>query len=536
VKDIFISYKNDGEGNNFAARLKDDLNQIGYEVYFNSHERSAGSFPERLKNNIENSKDFILILSEQCIEQLIKNGEVDWVREEILCAYNAKKNIIPVLVGRATMPQDKNVFSEKLRFILDLEAVYLPEQYMDTPFEKLKLMFESVPAKIEEKFKLPNTNEEYDLYADFLMTLDGANSGDEKAMYELACMYYYGFISENGGTYTNYGEASKWIVKLLNIYEETDNVPEYVSSAQIMLSNMYYYGVVSGEQQSFKKSREILEQHSFSNNDGTVDFNPALEKKVYMLTEGMGGKFDFEQVVEELEKLKDGASNNAKYLIAKFYLKYGMFDKAIDVLEQITENYPEASYTLGMIFLQGLHTTPPCPDVYRAEHYLADAAYSGHTEAMHQLGLLNFRGQFGYKQNLERARELYMKAAQKGHRVSQYDYAWMCKYGLGGNKDIKEAIFFFEKSAAQGMSLSMMELACLYQEEGEDKNYKYAFEWARKAAMYGEPQAEFMLGNFYFFGRGCCADMDNACIWYKKALENGVYPAKIMLDKCRNIS
>lgn len=28
-KDIFISYKNDGEGNNFAARLCGDLEELG---------------------------------------------------------------------------------------------------------------------------------------------------------------------------------------------------------------------------------------------------------------------------------------------------------------------------------------------------------------------------------------------------------------------------------------------------------------------------------------------------------------------------
>ena len=34
-KDIFISYKNDGEGNNFAARICSDLEKLGYEVYYN---------------------------------------------------------------------------------------------------------------------------------------------------------------------------------------------------------------------------------------------------------------------------------------------------------------------------------------------------------------------------------------------------------------------------------------------------------------------------------------------------------------------
>lgn len=48
-RDIFISYKNDGEGRNFAARLCEDLKKAGYTVYYNPNEQHAGSFPERLR-------------------------------------------------------------------------------------------------------------------------------------------------------------------------------------------------------------------------------------------------------------------------------------------------------------------------------------------------------------------------------------------------------------------------------------------------------------------------------------------------------
>lgn len=115
--DIFISYKNDGEGNNFAARLKENLDRSGYSVYFNSHEQRAGSFPERLRDAVSGCKDFILLLSEGCISQLTANHSVDWIREEILCARKANKNIIPVLIGNAVMPSDKTEMPESLQFL-----------------------------------------------------------------------------------------------------------------------------------------------------------------------------------------------------------------------------------------------------------------------------------------------------------------------------------------------------------------------------------------------------------------------------------
>ena len=76
-KDIFISYKNDGSGNQFAIRLCQDLEKVGYSVYFNSNEERSHSFPERLKAAITNCKDFVLVLSQGCLEQLMRHEHID---------------------------------------------------------------------------------------------------------------------------------------------------------------------------------------------------------------------------------------------------------------------------------------------------------------------------------------------------------------------------------------------------------------------------------------------------------------------------
>ncbi len=62
-KDIFISYRNDGVGNNFATRIANDLKESGYSVYFNPDEARSGDFPERLKQAISICKDFICIVT-----------------------------------------------------------------------------------------------------------------------------------------------------------------------------------------------------------------------------------------------------------------------------------------------------------------------------------------------------------------------------------------------------------------------------------------------------------------------------------------
>ena len=90
-KDIFISYRNDGIGNNFATRITNDLRQKGYSVYFNPDEARSGDFPERLERAIEECKDFICVVTEEYLSNLIANNKICWIREELLCAKETGK-------------------------------------------------------------------------------------------------------------------------------------------------------------------------------------------------------------------------------------------------------------------------------------------------------------------------------------------------------------------------------------------------------------------------------------------------------------
>lgn len=81
------------------------------------------------------------------------------------------------------------------------------------------------------------------------------------------------------------------------------------------------------------------------------------------------------------------------------------------------------------------------------------------------------------------ARGYFLKATSKGHMVAQYDYTWMCKYGLGSESNILEAIHFFEESANKGHVFAMAELAVLYQNPA-CVNYQKMFEWAKKSSCF----------------------------------------------------
>lgn len=93
IFDVFVSYRfKDGEL--ISRKFSDALKDMGYSVYHNSDRNHRGKFPERLRRVIDNSRDFLLIVTENCLELLIANNDSDspdWVKEELLEAIAQRK-------------------------------------------------------------------------------------------------------------------------------------------------------------------------------------------------------------------------------------------------------------------------------------------------------------------------------------------------------------------------------------------------------------------------------------------------------------
>ena len=58
-----------------------------------------------------------------------------------------------------------------------------------------------------------------------------------------------------------------------------------------------------------------------------------------------------------------------------------------------------------------------------------------------------------------------------------------------------------------------------------------AFNWYRKAAEQGHPNAQFNLGVIYAKGRGIDRNTEEARIWYKKAADQGDENAERALQR-----
>ena len=380
-----------------------------------------------------------------------------------------------------------------------------PEKLSDEALEILHNMpeFENVPHQnnILNAFHLEET-------------IRLAESGDTEAMYEAGLMYFYGIGNSAG---RNFKEAYRYLRQVAS------GDTEYADKAKVFLSKMYYYGEVPDQKQSFKESfrlRKSIDQERIPG----LYFN----QLAFMILDGLGCDYPFEETDSFVKGSSPYLSNEAKLALANYYLRFGDYESAVSLLESIEENHPESQYILGELYFRGLHKSPPEPDPYKAIDCFYNAAESGYTDAFFMIGIINFRGSNGYRQNLNRARENFYKGAKAKHKRAQYYYAWMCRHGLGGERNNKEALDYFLMGAQQGHVFCMQELALLYQEP-ECKDYISAFKWAKKGTESGDLLCEFILGVLYYEGKGCPCDIDKALYHLKHAADHGIYEAQDFL-------
>lgn len=520
-KDIFISYRNDGSGNQFAARLSNDLENAGYNVYFNSNEERAHSFPARLKEAVLNCTDFILILSQGCLKQLMEHNSIDWVREELLTAHQSKKHIIPILMDGVELPRNAKDMPEDLEFLPYIDAIKFPEQYLTSPFS---VLLDTLLSKASETAKHKNTfnsNPYYNVDNDFTTLLEQANHGDIQSMYEIGMMCYYGATTQEGqSSHRDFEKAAYWLKKV------ADSDSELRFHAYNTIARLYYHGNMPRESQSYELA------YKFHNMASEKNFSSAMEL-AFMQRIGLGCNFDYQTIIEHYEKNIQHGDDSARLALAQFYTKYGKFHEAIDMYNSITTMSPEADYQVGLLYLNGVTENPPKPNYIQAAYYFRNAADANHYQAAYEYGRMCLRPIGSFRKNFNNAQKYLQIAADNGIADAQYLLGFMY-YNGHVTKSLENAINYYEKASQQGHSHAFLELSKLYQ-EAEFQNYHRAYECAQLAANHGIAEAELILGNLLFFGRGCESDMNKAFEMYNKAYEHGIYYGLVMMNKIETI-
>ncbi|MGF6725942.1 TPR repeat protein [Paraburkholderia sp. GAS41] len=124
--------------------------------------------------------------------------------------------------------------------------------------------------------------------------------------------------------------------------------------------------------------------------------------------------------------------------------------------------------------------------------------------------------------NLSSALTEFHKAAERGNRLAEFNYAMMLLNGEGTTANPDEGKKWLRKAADANMSHAQYVYGKMY-DDGEfvGRDPVEAHRWFLKAAQQGHVQAELALANQFLDGRGTARDNRQAFIWYKKAAEGG---------------
>ncbi len=132
--------------------------------------------------------------------------------------------------------------------------------------------------------------------------------------------------------------------------------------------------------------------------------------------------------------------------------------------------------------------------------------------------------------DVQKAIELFTKAAEAGHIASQELLADIYEKGRGVDKNMYQALIWYERLAEQGAVEQQLKVADIYYfAKGVSIDYKQAVKWYARAAKQGNIEAEYALGVCYEKGQGVEENRIQAKEHYEKALKGNKYKAALRL-------
>lgn len=127
--------------------------------------------------------------------------------------------------------------------------------------------------------------------------------------------------------------------------------------------------------------------------------------------------------------------------------------------------------------------------------------------------------------------EALSQAAKGGDAHAQLNLGAAYDHGIGVARDIDKALYWYQKSAEQGLAEAQFNLAHLLVEE--EISAVAAAEWMHRAAAQGMTDAEFLLGVIYAEGIGMEMNKEEARRWLGRAVAKGHEEAKKFLQQMK---
>lgn len=179
-------------------------------------------------------------------------------------------------------------------------------------------------------------------------------------------------------------------------------------------------------------------------------------------------------------------------------------------------------FMLGEAYLKGTSVERSYP---LAMQYFQQAAEFGHEKAHEKLIWL--KAYLPNEPSLQKRYRRELQAAKTESPAAQFLVAEMCEFGLGVERNIERAVFWYKKSAEQNYGKAQNRLAELYSsgiiKEDHALDNKQAFLWVQAAANNQQAQAQFKLATYYAEGNSGVVDANKelAFFWFEKSAQNG---------------
>ena len=166
-------------------------------------------------------------------------------------------------------------------------------------------------------------------------------------------------------------------------------------------------------------------------------------------------------------------------------------------------------------------------DYSKAEKYFEIAAKSGDDGAAHMLLRMHIEGKV--KSNNERALAWNIKAAEAGSAHMQFILAERYASTTATQRDLSQAVHWYQQAAQQGHHIAMEKLARYYEQgkvvkqdtQTAQRLYSVAASEYDVHAQKGDPSAQNSLASLYENARGVRFNINAAVAWYKKAALQG---------------
>jgi TPR repeat protein len=285
------------------------------------------------------------------------------------------------------------------------------------------------------------------------------------------------------------GELTKnFVNKSWNIESVKIDAEKSIPEAQLMLGYSYWKGLQI--EKDIEKSRDFFELSASQGNTTAK----AILGSFYL---GLTSEYSKLNVLKGVENMKNAGKlgHTASLLFISYCNLIGKYgrqetENSLRNLQKAeAEENGFASWLLGLLYQDGIHTIPADPD--KSYCY-------------------------------------YLKALSLGCNYAGISLANLYVQGIGVEKNLQKAIEYYQPLCDANESTALCNLALIYLEgdqSGIRRDVAKGFQLMSQSAQLGDPRGCYYLGFLYLKGVGTPADLSNCLKYFRKAAAKGHSPA-----------